>query len=104
MHPNEYGHDLWTEELNNFIKENNIDVVSAKDPISAFIPTLLKKTTKNNFKLIIEHHGNFLDLLLTQKRFYFEAHVTDFFGSGYLLSAIHENRASKKKKKKKPVN
>ena len=43
----------------NFIKENNIDVVSAKDPISAFIPTLLKKTTKNNFKLIIEHHGNF---------------------------------------------
>ena len=24
MHPNEYGHDLWTEELNNFIKENNV--------------------------------------------------------------------------------
>ena len=24
MHPIEYGHDLWTEELNNFIKENNV--------------------------------------------------------------------------------
>ena len=62
----------------NFIKENNIDVVSAKDPISALIPTLLKKTTKNNFKLIIEHHGNFLDLLLTQKRFYFKGFITFF--------------------------
>ena len=24
VHPNEYGHDLWTEELHRFIKENNL--------------------------------------------------------------------------------
>ena len=55
----------------NFIKKNNINVVSAKDPISALIPTILKKTTNNDFKLIIEHHGDYLDLLLTQKKILF---------------------------------
>ena len=60
----------------NFVKENNIDIVSAKDPISALIPTIINKTTKNDFKLIIEHHGNFLDLLLTQKTFYFKGFIS----------------------------
>ena len=62
----------------NFIKKNNINVVSAKDPISALIPTILKKTTNNDFKLIIEHHGDYLDLLLTQKKFYFQGFISFF--------------------------
>ena len=62
----------------NFIKKNNINVVSAKDPISALIPTIINKTTKNDFKLIIEHHGDYLDLLLTQKKFYFQGFISFF--------------------------
>ena len=30
-------------KLIKFIKENNIEIVSAKDPVSAFLPILIKK-------------------------------------------------------------
>ena len=52
-------------------KSKNIDIVSAKDPISALIPILIRKVSNINYKLIIEHHGNYLDLLLNQRKFYF---------------------------------
>ena len=53
-------------------KFKNIDIVSAKDPISAFIPVLIRKVSKLDYKLIIEHHGNYLNLLLNQRTFYFD--------------------------------
>ena len=52
--------------------ENKIDIVSAKDPIAGFIPILYKKIYDNNIKIIIEHHGDFLDLLLNQRKFNFK--------------------------------
>jgi len=57
--------------LRNFKKycvENKIDIVSAKDPIAGFIPTLYKKLYNKNIKIIIEHHGDFLNLLLNQRK------------------------------------
>lgn len=53
-----------------FIKKENIDIVSAKDPIAALIPTLLLKFKLANFKLVIEHHGDFLNLLMNQRKLY----------------------------------
>jgi len=55
-----------------FIKKENIDIVSAKDPIAALIPTLLLKFRIADFKLVIEHHGDFLNLLLNQRKLYFK--------------------------------
>jgi len=52
--------------------ENKIDIVSAKDPIAGFIPIVYKKIYDNNIKIIIEHHGDFLDLLLNQRKFNFK--------------------------------
>ena len=52
--------------------KNNIDIVSAKDPIAGFIPILYKKIYNNDIKIIIEHHGDFLDLLLNQRNFKFK--------------------------------
>ena len=60
------------------VKSKNINIVSAKDPISAFIPVLIRKVTKLNYKLIIEHHGNYLNLLLNQRKFYFLRTITLF--------------------------
>ena len=57
-------------------KFKNIDIVSAKDPISAFIPVLIRKVSKLDYKLIIEHHGNYLNLLLNQRTFYFHKTIT----------------------------
>jgi len=51
-------------------------MVSAKDPISAFIPVLIRKFTNLDYKLIIEHHGNYLNLLLNQRKFYFLRTIT----------------------------
>ena len=53
----------------NYCFENKIDIVSAKDPIAGFIPVIYKKIYDNNIKIIIEHHGDFLDLLLNQRKF-----------------------------------
>jgi len=58
------------------VKSKNIDMVSAKDPISAFIPILIRKVTNLDYKLIIEHHGNYLNLLLNQRKFYFLGTIT----------------------------
>ena len=55
-----------------FVKKEKIDIVSAKDPITALIPSLLLKFKILNFKLVIEHHGNFLNLLLNQRELYFK--------------------------------
>lgn len=56
--------------LYKFVKKENINIVSAKDPVSALIPTLLLKLKLAKFKLVIEHHGDFLDLLLNQRKLY----------------------------------
>jgi len=58
--------------LSKFIKDQNIDIVSAKDPISALLPILIKKLSNKEIKIVIEHHGDFLNLLLNQRRFYFK--------------------------------
>ena len=57
-------------ELIKFIKENNIEIISAKDPISAFLPILIKKYVIKDLQTVIEHHGEFIDLLLNQRKFY----------------------------------
>lgn len=51
-----------------YCTENKIDVVSAKDPIAGFIPILYKKLYNKNIKIIIEHHGDFLNLLFNQRK------------------------------------
>ena len=58
--------------LSKFIKDKNIDIVSAKDPISALLPILIKKLSNKEIKIVIEHHGDFLNLLLNQRSFYFK--------------------------------
>ena len=58
--------------LYKFIKDKNIDIVSAKDPISALLPILIKKLSNKEIKIVIEHHGDFLNLLLNQRSFYFK--------------------------------
>ena len=58
--------------LSKFIRNKNIDIVSAKDPISALLPILIKKFLIKDLKIVIEHHGDFLNLLLNQRRFYFK--------------------------------
>ncbi|RPG61817.1 MAG: glycosyltransferase [Flavobacteriaceae bacterium TMED238] len=55
-----------------FVTKENIDIVSAKDPVAALIPTLLLKFRLADFKLVIEHHGDFLNLLLNQRKIYFK--------------------------------
>ncbi len=52
-----------------FCLEKNIDIISSKDPISALIPTLIKIFFISDLKIIIEHHGDFLNLLLNQRKF-----------------------------------
>tara|TARA_A100001234_G_C12623646_1_gene384988 strand:- start:358 stop:1485 length:1128 start_codon:yes stop_codon:yes gene_type:complete len=52
-----------------FCLEKNINLISSKDPISALIPTILKIFFIKDLKIIIEHHGDFLNLLLNQRKF-----------------------------------
>jgi glycosyltransferase involved in cell wall biosynthesis len=54
-----------------FCLEKNIDIISSKDPISALIPTIIKIFFIKDLKIIIEHHGDFLNLLLNQRKFRF---------------------------------
>ncbi|GIR20699.1 hypothetical protein CM15mP35_09600 [bacterium] len=56
----------------NFCKNNNIQVISAKDPIAALIPCFYKKFVNGSVKIVIEHHGDFLNLLLNQRKIYFK--------------------------------
>ena len=53
--------------LNNFILQNNITIVSAKEPISALSPVLIKLFLNKNLKIIIENHGDFREQLLQQR-------------------------------------
>jgi len=57
--------------VKNFCEKNEIDIVSAKDPISALMPILIKLFFLKNLKIVIEHHGDFLKLLLNQRSFKF---------------------------------
>ncbi len=52
-----------------FCIEKKIDIISSKDPISALIPTIIKIFFIKDLKIIIEHHGDFLNLLLNQRKF-----------------------------------
>jgi len=55
--------------VKNFCKDNKVGIISCKDPIAAFIPVLIKKFSKYEIKLIIEQHGDYLNLLLNQRKF-----------------------------------
>lgn len=58
-------------QLNKFISENNISVVSSKEPISALSPVLIKLLLNKNIKIIIENHGDFREQLLQQRDSFF---------------------------------
>lgn len=57
--------------LNRYISENNISIVSAKEPISALSPVLIKLFLNKKLKIIIENHGNFREQLLQQRDSFF---------------------------------
>ena len=63
-----YFYFLNYRKFRNFCIDKNIEIISAKDPIAALIPIIYKKLRNKNVKIIIEHHGNFLDLLLNQRK------------------------------------
>lgn len=65
-----YFYLLNYKNLNRYVEDNKINIISAKDPISAFLPIILKTFNKKEIKIVIEHHGDFLDLLLNQRNFY----------------------------------
>ena len=54
-------------KLNKFINENNITIVSAKEPIAALNPVLLKIIFRKKIKIIIENHGDFRNQLVAQR-------------------------------------
>ena len=58
-------------KLNKFINENKVTIVSAKDPISALNPIILKILFRKQIKVIIENHGNFKKQLLEQRDSFF---------------------------------
>lgn len=62
--------------LSKYITKSNIEIISAKDPIAAFIPVLIKKYKKINLRVVIEHHGDYLNLLLNQRNFFFPSIIT----------------------------
>ncbi len=57
--------------LNRYISENNISIVSAKEPISALSPVLIKLFLNKNLKIIVENHGDFREQLLQQRDSFF---------------------------------
>jgi len=54
-------------KLKLFCEQNKINIISAKDPIAAFLPIMIKKISNKKIKVIIEHHGDFIDLFLNQR-------------------------------------
>ena len=56
--------------LMNFINSNNISIVSAKEPISALSPVLIKLIFKKDIKIIIENHGDYRVQLVQQRNSY----------------------------------
>ena len=101
-------------KLIKFIKTNNIEIISAKDPVSAFLPIIIKKYLYKDIKVVIEHHGNFIDLLLNQRKFYLQGVIRKilyiFSNFSYkncdLIRGVEEESTSKiseKYKKKKII-
>ena len=70
-----YFYLLNYKNLTKYVEDNRINIISAKDPISAFLPIMLKTFNKKKIKIVIEHHGDFLDLLLNQRKFYLKSIV-----------------------------
>lgn len=99
-------------ELIKFIKENNIEIISAKDPISAFLPILIKKYVIKDLQTVIEHHGEFIDLLLNQRKFYLKGMIRKllFIISNFtykncdLIRGVEKESTSKIAKKYKKKN
>lgn len=99
-------------ELIKFIKENNIEIISAKDPISAFLPILIKKYVIKDLQTVIEHHGEFIDLLLNQRKFYLKGVIRKllFIISNFtykncdLIRGVEKESTSKIAKKYKKKN
>ena len=99
-------------ELIKFIKENNIEIISAKDPISAFLPILIKKYVIKDLHTVIEHHGEFIDLLLNQRKFYLKVVIRKllFIISNFtykncdLIRGVEKESTSKIAKKYKKKN
>tara|TARA_B100000035_G_scaffold50578_1_gene39163 strand:+ start:105 stop:1229 length:1125 start_codon:yes stop_codon:yes gene_type:complete len=99
-------------ELIKFIKENNIEIISAKDPISAFLPILIKKYFIKDLQTVIEHHGEFIDLLLNQRKFYLKGLIRKllFIISNFtykncdLIRGVEKESTSKIAKKYKKKN
>tara|TARA_B100000073_G_scaffold27583_1_gene21242 strand:+ start:725 stop:1849 length:1125 start_codon:yes stop_codon:yes gene_type:complete len=99
-------------ELIKFIKENNIEIISAKDPISAFLPILIKKYVIKDLQTVIEHHGEFIDLLLNQRKFYLKGLIRKllFIISNFtykncdLIRGVEKESTSKIAKKYKKKN
>ncbi len=58
-------------KLNKFISDNDISIVSAKEPISALSPVLIKLFLNKDLKIIIENHGNFKHQLIQQRDSFF---------------------------------
>lgn len=56
--------------LMKFINTNNISIVSAKEPISALSPVLIKLIFKKDIKIIIENHGDYRVQLVQQRDSY----------------------------------
>ena len=94
-----------------FVKNEKIDIVSAKDPITALIPTLLLKLRILNFKLVIEHHGDFLNLLLNQRQLYFKkftiylsSKISNFtYKNCDLIRGVHEEQTKLLENKYKKI-
>ena len=93
-------------KLNKFINENKITIVSAKDPISALNPIILKILFRKKIKVIIENHGNFKKQLLEQRDSFFISNfifLTEFivkfvFKHVDLLRGVNEQNSNYFKK------
>ena len=93
-------------KLNKFINENKVTIVSAKDPISALNPIILKILFRKQIKVIIENHGNFKKQLLEQRDSFFISNfifLTEFivkfvFKHVDLLRGVNEQNSNYFKK------
>ena len=65
-------------KVKKFCEKNEVNIISAKDPISALIPILIKLFFTKDLKIVIEHHGDFLKLLLNQRSFKFNFLIVYF--------------------------
>jgi len=54
-------------KLKKFIHNNDINIVSSRDPITALLPVLIRKFSSLDYKIILENHGDFKAQLLQQR-------------------------------------